>query len=114
VEGDRTQLQQVFMNLIVNAVEAMASVTDRERLLVIRSGVYEPGAVTITVEDSGIGIDPKDSKRIFEPFHTTKSDGMGMGLSICRSIIEAHGGRLWASPGASCGSVFHVVLPSVA
>src|SRR5262245_26052542 len=112
VEADRTQLQQVFMNLIVNAVDAMALVADRERILVIKTAVYEPGAVAITVEDSGTGIDPNDMKRIFETFYTTKSDGMGMGLSICRSIIEAHGGRLWASPGASCGSVFHVVLPS--
>jgi signal transduction histidine kinase len=112
VVADRTQLQQVFMNLIMNAVEAMGPVTDRERLLSIKSDVHDPGTVMIMVEDSGTGIDPNNTERIFDAFFTTKSEGMGMGLSICRSIIEAHGGRLWASPGASHGSVFHVVLPS--
>ena len=112
VVADRTQLQQVFMNLIMNAVEAMGPVTNRERLLSIKSDVHDPGTVMIMVEDSGTGIDPNNTERIFEAFFTTKSDGMGMGLAMCRSIIEAHGGRLWASPGASHGSVFHVVLPS--
>jgi signal transduction histidine kinase len=112
VTADRTQLQQVFMNLIINAVEAMAAVTNRDRLLVVKTDVHDPDTVMISVEDSGTGIDPNDTKRIFEAFYTTKSDGMGMGLSICRSIIEAHGGRLWAAPGVSWGSVFYVVLPS--
>jgi signal transduction histidine kinase len=112
VVGDRTQLQQVFMNLIMNAVEAMAPVTHRPRLLMVKSQVSEHGMVMVTVEDSGTGIDPKDAERIFDAFYTTKADGMGMGLSICRSIIEAHGGRLWASPGVNFGSVFHVALPS--
>jgi signal transduction histidine kinase len=112
VVADRTQLQQVLMNLIMNAVEAMDPVTNRERLLSIKSDIHNPGTVMIMVEDSGTGIDPDNTERIFEAFFTTKPDGMGMGLSMCRSIIEAHGGRLWASPGASHGSVFHVVLPS--
>jgi signal transduction histidine kinase len=112
IVGDRTQLQQVFMNLIMNAVEAMAPITDRQRLMMVKSQVSEHGMVIVTVEDSGTGIDPKDAERIFDAFYTTKADGMGMGLSICRSIIEAHGGRLWASPGVNFGSVFHVALPS--
>jgi signal transduction histidine kinase len=112
VVADRTQLQQVLMNLIMNAVEAMDPVTNRERLLSIKSDIHDSGTVMIMVEDSGTGIDPDNTERIFEAFFTTKPDGMGMGLSMCRSIIEAHGGRLWASPGASHGSVFHVVLPS--
>jgi signal transduction histidine kinase len=112
VFGDRIQLLQVFMNLIRNAVEAMSSVTDREKLLVVKSQVFEPGAVRISVQDSGQGIDPGDMERIFAAFHTTKADGMGMGLSICRSIVEAHGGRLWASAAPSHGSIFYVTLPS--
>jgi C4-dicarboxylate-specific signal transduction histidine kinase len=112
VVADRTQLQQVFMSLIMNAIEAMGPVTNRERLLSIKSGVHGPGTVMIMVEDSGTGIDPNNTERIFDAFFTTKSDGMGMGLAMCRSIIESHGGRLWASPGASRGSVFHIVLPS--
>ena len=112
VVADRTQLQQVFLNLITNALQAMGPVTNGERLLVVKSGLRDPGTVGITVEDSGTGIDPSDMEFIFDAQFTTKSDGMGIGLSICRSIIEAHGGRVWASPGASHGSVFHVVLPS--
>lgn len=111
VTGDRTQMLQVFMNLIRNAVDAMESVTDRERLLTIKSHIPERGSVMVTVKDSGTGIDADTMPRIFETFYTTKSDGMGMGLSICRSIIEAHGGRLWVSPGVPHGSSFHVVLP---
>lgn len=111
VTGDRTQMLQVFMNLIRNAVDAMESVTDRERLLTIKSHIPERGSVMVTVKDSGTGIDADTMPRIFETFYTIKSDGMGMGLSICRSIIEAHGGRLWVSPGVPHGSSFHVVLP---
>jgi signal transduction histidine kinase len=111
VLGDRTQLLQVFLNLTRNALEAMSGVTDRERLLMIKSETGEAGAVVVTVADSGPGVDPGDTKRIFDSFYTTKSDGMGMGLSICRSIVEVHGGRLWASPGPTHGSVFHVELP---
>jgi PAS domain S-box-containing protein len=111
IMADRVQLQQVLLNLITNAAEAMVSVTDRARLLVVTSGSDEAGDVRITVEDSGPGIDPKDIDRIFHAFFTTKSHGMGMGLAICRSIIETHGGRLRASPGNPHGAVFHIHLP---
>jgi signal transduction histidine kinase len=114
VDADRTQIQQVILNLIMNAVEAMAPVMDRERVLVVRSDVLDAGNVIIKIEDSGPGFNPGDKERIFDAFYTTKSEGMGMGLFICRSIVEAHGGRLWATPGAHCGSVLHVVLPSSA
>ena len=90
----------------------MGSITDRARLLRIRSDIDDTSSVLVTVEDSGTGIDTKDMDRIFEAFFTTKPAGMGMGLSICRSIVESHGGRLWASPGVTCGSVFHVALPA--
>ena len=113
VIADRTQLQQVIMNLTMNAIEAMATIMDRERLLIIQSYAHDVGNLEITIEDSGSGINPSEKDRIFEAFFTTKSEGMGMGLFICRSIVEAHGGRLWASPGAHRGSVFHIVLPSI-
>ena len=112
VLGDRVQLQQVIMNLIMNAVEAMGSTTNRARVLRVKSEVDESHDVLMIVEDSGTGIDPKDINRIFDAFFTTKSRGLGMGLSICQSIIEAHNGRLWASPGIHHGSVFHVALPT--
>jgi C4-dicarboxylate-specific signal transduction histidine kinase len=111
VIADRIQLQQVFMNLIVNAIEAMQAVNDRERILTIRSGVQDSADILVTVEDTGSGIDAKNANRIFETFFTTKRSGMGMGLAICRSIIQAHNGRLWASPGSVCGSIFYVALP---
>jgi PAS domain S-box-containing protein len=114
VMAERVQLQQVFVNLIMNAVDAMSAVTDRERILTIKSKMYESHHVQIMLEDTGTGIDPSHMERIFDAFFTTKSDGMGMGLSICRSIIESHGGRLSASPGHPHGSAFEVVLPSVA
>jgi PAS domain S-box-containing protein len=114
VMADRVQLQQVFYNLIMNAAEAMASVSDRPRLLVVTSRSHEDGEVRITVEDSGPGIARKDIERVFQAFFTTKSHGMGMGLAICRSIIEQHGGRLWASPGDPHGAVFHIRLPKAA
>jgi signal transduction histidine kinase len=112
VLADRVQLQQVIMNLIMNAVEAMGSITNRARVLRVKSEVNESHDVLMTVEDSGTGIDPRDINRIFDAFFTTKSHGLGMGLSICRSIIEAHNGRLWASPGIHHGSVFHLALPT--
>jgi signal transduction histidine kinase len=111
VLADRVQLQQVFLNLILNAMEAMSSVTDRARLMTIRSDLQDTSGILVTVEDSGTGIDTKDLERIFGAFFTTKPNGMGMGLSICRSIIESHHGRLWASPGITRGSIFHVALP---
>lgn len=110
--ADPVQLQQVVINLIMNAVEAMKSVENRERLLVISSEFHGTGDVLIKVEDSGPGIDPKDLDRIFDTFFTTKSHGMGLGLSICQSIIEAHGGCLWASARTPHGTVFNMQLPS--
>jgi signal transduction histidine kinase len=109
VLGHNGQLQQVILNLVRNAADAMNSVSGRARVLSIKS-VSDENVVLVTVEDSGPGIDPKNLDRIFDSFFTTKSQGMGMGLSICRSIIESHGGRLWASP-APYGSIFHVALP---
>jgi PAS domain S-box-containing protein len=110
VTGNTVQLQQVLFNLISNAIEAMESAADRKML--IKSEFENCGEVQITVEDSGTGIDPKDIDKIFSSFFTTKIEGMGMGLSICRSIIESHGGRLWASPGHSRGAVFRFTLPT--
>jgi len=108
---DRAQLQQVILNLIMNAVEAMASIKTRARVLRVTSELQRPNNMLITVQDTGTGIDSKDMDRIFEALFTTKSSGMGMGLLICRSIIEAHGGRLWASSAIPHGSTFHLVLP---
>ena len=111
VLGDRVQLQQVIINLLVNGMDAMATVTDRSRELVVRSQLDDSGQVLVAVEDSGVGIDPENAKQLFNAFFTTKSSGMGMGLSICRSIIEAHGGRLWASANEPRGAVFQFILP---
>jgi len=111
VLADRVQLQQVILNLTTNAIDAMSSVAGRSRILRLRSEIQEPHGVLVSVEDSGFGIDPKNVDRIFETFFTTKSGGMGMGLAICRSIIEAHHGRLWASAGTQDGSVFQFTLP---
>jgi len=111
VVGDRVQLEQVIVNLVMNAVEAMTTVSDRARLLVVRSRLAEPRAVSVAVEDSGTGLEPESEKRIFDAFFTTKADGMGMGLSISSSIIEAHGGRLWASRAKPHGTIFEFTLP---
>jgi signal transduction histidine kinase len=111
VVGDRVQLQQVLLNLVMNGIEAMSEVTERSRELTVSSGLTEPGGVLVAVEDSGPGLDPAIAQRIFEPFVTTKADGLGMGLSICRSIIEAHGGRLSASGNAGQGATFQFTLP---
>jgi len=110
VSADSVQLTEVLLNLVMNAVEAMSTTAEKLRVLAIASRLEAEG-VTITVEDSGAGIDAKSAEQIFEAFFTTKSTGMGMGLAICRSIIAAHDGRLWASPGNSCGAIFHIVLP---
>jgi len=111
VLGDRVQLQQVLLNLVMNAIQAMSSVSDRVRQLAITTQHIDQGRVQVTVEDSGIGLDPKTMPRIFEPFYTTKSSGMGMGLSICRSILQSHGGRLWATANDGPGTSFHFTLP---
>jgi signal transduction histidine kinase len=111
VQGNRVQLQQVILNLIMNAVEAMHSIGNRARVLTVTSKLQGAENVLITVEDTGAGIDPENINRIFDAFFSTKASGMGMGLYICRSIIEAHGGRLWATPRLPYGSTFHLVLP---
>ena len=111
MSADRVQLQQVMLNLLMNAAEATASNSNQERLVCVRSEKHDGDWVRISVEDSGTGIKPEDEKRIFETFFTTKADGMGMGLSICRSIVESHGGRITAARAMSRGSVFQVILP---
>lgn len=109
--GDRVQVQQVILNLVRNAIDAMSTITDRQRELLIRSAKH-PDGVLIQVQDSGKGLDPQHTARIFEPFFTTKPEGIGMGLSISRSIVEAHGGRLWATSGSPHGAVFQLILPA--
>jgi PAS domain S-box-containing protein len=109
--GDRVQLQQVIINLVMNGIEAMQAVTDRSRELVIRSGQDETRQAIVSVTDCGVGISAENADRLFNPFFTTKSSGMGMGLSICRSITEAHGGRLSASGNKGPGATFQFVLP---
>ncbi|WP_439394622.1 PAS domain S-box protein [Bradyrhizobium sp. PMVTL-01] len=111
VHGDRVQLQQVFLNLILNALDAMSSAEEEARELTISSEPSPTGGILIAVRDSGPGIDPEHLDQIFKPFHTTKSSGLGMGLSICRSIIDAHGGRLWAEANQPRGAVFQFTLP---
>jgi PAS domain S-box-containing protein len=111
VAGDRIQLQQVLLNLIVNAVEAMSAVNDRSRELAIVSRLDNPDAVLVEVRDSGSGLDPQAAEQVFEALYTTKAEGIGIGLSISRSIIEAHGGRLWASPNEPHGAIFRFSLP---
>jgi PAS domain S-box-containing protein len=111
VPADRVQLQQVIMNLLVNAIEAMSSVDDRSRELTIASGKEGANAVFVEVQDTGPGIDPADLDRLFQSFYTTKPDGIGMGLAISRSIVEAHGGRLSAAPNQPCGAAFRFALP---
>ena len=110
--ADRIQLQQVVANLVANAIEAMDTVTDRARTLRVKSVIGKPDGVLITVEDSGPGIDPENADRIFHPFFTTKSEGTGMGLSICRSIIEAHNGSLSLRSAPNRGSVFEILMPA--
>jgi PAS domain S-box-containing protein len=112
VLADRVQLQQVLINLVINGMEAMQPVTDRPRQLVIRSRQDEADQVMVTVTDCGVGISTEKSDQLFNPFFTTKSDGLGMGLSICRSIIEAHGGRLSASGNVGPGATFQFALPA--
>ena len=112
VLADRVQLQQVIINLVMNGVEAMQSIADRPHELVIRSYPDEAQGVAVDVVDSGVGLCPDGADKIFNAFFTTKSGGMGMGLSICRSIVEAHGGRVWAAANVPCGASFHFSLPA--
>jgi signal transduction histidine kinase len=111
IAGDRVQLQQVTMNLIINSIEAMKDV-DGIREIIIKSQRAENEQILVSVSDTGIGFPPQLAEKIFDPFFTTKPHGTGMGLRICRSIIESHGGRLWAVGNPSCGATFHVSLPA--
>ena len=108
---DRIQLQQVIINLVINSIEAMQSVTDRPRELTIRSRQDGAHQVLVTVKDCGVGIPAENTDRLFSAFFTTKPSGMGMGLSIGRSIVEAHGGSLWAESNLPQGAAFHLTLP---
>jgi len=111
VRGDRVQLQQVFLNIAMNGIEAMAPVRDRPRELVVRSGMLGSGDVVVAVQDAGVGVAPETIEQLFSAFFTTKPGGMGMGLSISRSIVEAHGGWIRASANPTHGTTFEVVLP---
>jgi signal transduction histidine kinase len=110
VRGDRVQLQQVLLNLMTNGADAMESVAPQKRELVLRSTVDGADKIVVAVKDSGTGIDPHNSERLFDSFFTTKPDGMGMGLAICKSILDAHGGDIWASANAEAGSTFQFTL----
>jgi signal transduction histidine kinase len=112
IQCDRVQLQQVMLNLIVNAIQSMSGVEDGNRELQISTVSIEPDGVRVAVRDTGHGLRPESLPRLFEPFYTTKPDGMGMGLAICRSIIEAHGGRLWATKCEPRGALFQFTIPA--
>jgi PAS domain S-box-containing protein len=114
VMADRIQVQQVVLNLVMNGIDAMRGVKDRARVLLVKSAAAPTAAVAVTVEDTGIGFGDNDPEHIFDTFYTTKEDGMGMGLAISRSIVKAHGGRLWASAGAPVGAAFNFTLPGYA
>src|SRR5260370_15668082 len=114
IVGDRVQLQQVILNLIMNGIEAMSPVMRQPRVLRVRSQIDRPGDLRIAVEDSGPGLAPETMDRLFDASYTTKPSGMGMGLSICRSIVDAHGGRPWASPPPPPGAVLQFPLPTAA
>jgi signal transduction histidine kinase len=111
IEGDRVQLQQVILNLVLNSVQAMSATSDGPRQLLVTTGKADSDGVLVAVRDSGPGLAPAALEHIFEAFYTTKPDGMGMGLSICRSIVEAHGGRLSASGNEGPGATFQFVMP---
>jgi signal transduction histidine kinase len=111
--ADRVQLQQVIINLMMNGLESMEEVTGRARELVIRTEPHDAQQIRISVEDSGVGVDAGDLDRLFTAFYTTKAAGMGLGLSISRSIIESHGGKLWATANPHHGATFHFTLPII-
>jgi PAS domain S-box-containing protein len=111
LNGDRVQLQQVILNLVVNAIEAMKGADEGVRELIISTGEFERGAVSVVVQDSGPGLRLSDSERVFDAFYTTKATGLGMGLSICRSIVQAHGGRLWVAKAKPRGAIFQFSIP---
>jgi len=111
IQGDRVQLQQVILNLLLNAIDAINSAPAGSRTLVISSASNDPKSVRISIQDSGAGFAPENLDRLFDAFYTTKRDGMGMGLAISRSIVETHGGRIWATPAAPNGAIFQFTLP---
>ena len=113
ITAHKGQLQQVILNIVTNAIDSMRTINDRVRMLRVRSRPFDSNGVAVSVQDSGTGFDPQKVDRIFDAFFSTKTNGMGMGLAICRSIVEAHGGRLSVSAGVPHGSVFHIVLPGV-
>jgi signal transduction histidine kinase len=112
--ADRVQLQQVVLNLVMNGVDAMRAIGDRSRVLTVRSQPDDRGNIVVSVADSGVGLDAVNLEHIFDTFFTTKANGMGMGLAISKSIIEAHHGRLWAVPEPRFGAMFAFALPSAA
>jgi len=112
IQCDRAQLQQVMLNLIVNDIQSVSAVEEGNRELHISTASVEPEGVCVAVRDTGHGLHPESLLRLFEPFYTTKPDGMGMGLSICRSIVEAHGGRLWATRCEPRGALFKFTIPA--
>jgi signal transduction histidine kinase len=112
VQGDRVQLQQVILNLIINAIEAMSGVSEGARELLIGTGKDGSHNVLVRIGDSGPGLAAATLERLFEPFYTTKPNGLGLGLSICRSIVDAHGGRLWVSTNVPRGAIFQLTLPA--
>jgi signal transduction histidine kinase len=111
ITGDRVQLQQVIRNLIQNASDAMNAIDDRPRRLVIRTETDQGDSVRLTVKDAGVGLDPQGRNKLFDAFYTTKSDGMGIGLAVSRSIIESHHGRIWAVPNEGPGAAFSFSIP---
>jgi signal transduction histidine kinase len=112
IQGDRIQLQQVILNLLLNASDAMGGIDDRPRQIVIRTERDDEDRVQVSVRDTGVGFGPQGADRLFDAFYTTKSNGMGIGLSVSRSIIESHEGRLWATPNDGPGSTFSFSIPS--
>ena len=112
INGDRIQLQQVILNLLRNASDAMADVHDRPRQLLVKTEREDGGRVRLSVRDAGVGLDPENMEKLFDAFYTTRTEGMGVGLSISRSIIERHQGRLWAEPNEGHGATFSFSIPS--
>jgi len=112
-KGVRVQLQQVVLNLVINGIEAMSLVNEQSRRLKIGTQRWDREHMVVSVADTGPGLDPAITERVFEAFFTTKSEGLGIGLSVCRSIVEAHGGKLWASPHTPQGTIFRFTVPSI-